>query len=51
MVPVSYLDNGAVKKYLLGDKGRVYGEKLEGEEREVVGVWGGTSGNRRVVRG
>jgi len=36
MVPVSYLDNGAVKKYLLGDKGRVYDEKLEGEDREEV---------------
>jgi len=36
MVPVSFIDNGAVKKYLLGDKGRVYHEKLEGEEREVL---------------
>jgi hypothetical protein len=36
MVPVSYFDNGAVKKYLMGDKGRVYDEKLEGEEREVL---------------
>ena len=35
MVPLSFIDNGAVKKYLLGHTGRVFNEKLEGEDREV----------------